>query len=104
VEAMMLEIKGELGIRFEVVGWPWNRKKFGPPYLRIETCDGKYLGSPKYRDLKKLQKMIELILKCEVKADGRKGPRRSSWNSRTGSNLNKLRRKNEYRRFDRERD
>lgn len=71
---MKIEIKGQPGIRAEVIGYPWDRKKHGPPYLRLETTDGKYLVSPNYKQLKKLGKIIELLLECERENDPRKKP------------------------------
>ena len=69
---MKIEIDGSPGLRIEVVGYPWNRKKYGPPYLRLETGDGKYLWSPKYKELKKLGRIVSLLLKYERQFDPNK--------------------------------
>jgi hypothetical protein len=70
---MKIELKGAPGVRAELIGYPWrNRKKYGPPFFRLETSDGVYLSVPKYRELLKLQKMISICIRHEREADPKK--------------------------------
>lgn len=73
---MKILVKGNPGILIDLIGYPWDRKKYGPPYLRMETTDGQYLGTPSYQELVKLQKIISICLNCERLADKKKRPKK----------------------------